>query len=126
MRLPILTSTLLDIAGVVAFVAIGRLAHHHGDSPSGVWYTAWPFLAGLAIGLLVARYWRQPAALRPAGLGAWLGAAGAGMVIRVAAGQGTAAAFIGVTFAFLALFLLGWRVIALVFAACASAPGCRR
>jgi len=50
--------------------------------------------------------------LVPAGLGAWLGAAGAGMVIRVLAGQGTAAAFIAVTLAFLGLFLLGWRVVA--------------
>jgi hypothetical protein len=30
----------------------------------------------------------------------------------VLVGQGTAAAFIGVTLAFLALFLLGWRVVA--------------
>ena len=61
--------------------------------------------------------WRptgSPAAVRPAGLGAWLGAAGAGMVIRVLAGQGTAIAFIVVTFAFLALFILGWRVVAQV------------
>ena len=34
------------------------------------------------------------------------------MVIRVLAGQGTAIAFIGVTLAFLALFILGWRVVA--------------
>jgi hypothetical protein len=59
------------------------------------------------------RFWRKPMAIRPAGLGAWIGAAGPGMVIRVAAGQGTAPAFIGVTFAFLALAILGWR--ALVF-----------
>lgn len=100
----------LDAACVLAFVAIGRHAHGHGDSLAGIWHTAWPFLAGLAIGLGAARAWRQPLAIRPAGLGAWLGAAGAGMVIRVLAGQGTAAAFIAVTFAFLALFLLGWRV----------------
>jgi hypothetical protein len=34
------------------------------------------------------------------------------MVIRVLAGQGTAAAFIVVALGFLALFLLGWRVVA--------------
>jgi len=32
------------------------------------------------------------------------------MVLRVAAGQGTAAAFVLVTLAFLAMALLGWRV----------------
>jgi membrane protein implicated in regulation of membrane protease activity len=62
------------------------------------------------------RAWRAPLALVPTGLGAWLGAAGAGMVIRVLAGQGTAAAFIAVALAFLALFLLGWRVVVRIVA----------
>ena len=53
-------------------------------------------------------------ALVPAGLGAWLGAAGFGMALRVAAGQGTALAFVLVALAFLGLFLLGWRVVARV------------
>jgi FtsH-binding integral membrane protein len=101
----------LDACSVLAFVAIGRHTHHHGDSLGGLWQTAWPFLAGLAIGLLASRAWRRPLALVPAGVGAWLGAAGAGMVIRVLAGQGTAAAFVVVALAFLAVFLLGWRVV---------------
>ncbi|HTZ92331.1 MAG TPA: DUF3054 domain-containing protein [Streptosporangiaceae bacterium] len=99
-----------DACCVLAFVVIGRHAHGYGDSPAGIWHTAWPFLAGLAVGLVAVRAWRRPLAIRPAGLGAWLGAAWAGMVIRVAAGQGTAVAFIAVATAFLALFLLGWRV----------------
>jgi hypothetical protein len=36
------------------------------------------------------------------------------MAIRVLAGQGTAVAFIAVAAAFLALFLLGWRALAMV------------
>jgi hypothetical protein len=113
MRRAVLIAMVLDVCSVLAFVAIGRHSHHDGDTVAGLWHTAWPFLAGLAIGLCAVRFWRKPAAVRPAGLGAWLGAAGAGMAVRVAAGQGTAPAFIGVAFAFLALFLLGWR--ALVF-----------
>ena len=113
MRRAAMIAVVLDVCSVLAFVIIGRRTHHDGDTFAGIWHTAWPFLAGLAIGLWVVRFWRKPTAIRPAGLGAWLGAAGSGMVIRVAAGQGTALAFIGVTFAFLALFLLGWR--ALVF-----------
>jgi hypothetical protein len=102
---------ILDIAAVLAFVAIGRHTHHDGDGLAGLWQTAWPFLAGLAIGLVAVRSWRAPLAIVPSGLGAWLGTAGAGMVIRVLAGQGTAAAFVGVALAFLGLFVLGWRVV---------------
>jgi Protein of unknown function (DUF3054) len=112
MRRAVVIAMLIDVCFVLAFVVIGRQAHRDGDTLPGIWHTAWPFLAGLAIGLSAVRFWRRPTAIRPAGLGAWLGAAGAGMVIRVAAGQGTAPAFIGVAFAFLALFLLGWRAIA--------------
>ena len=105
-------AAVLDACCVLVFVAIGRDAHHNGDSLAGLWHTAWPFLAGLAVGLAAARYWRRPQAIAPAGVGAWLGAAGLGMAIRVLAGQGTAAAFIVVAAVFLALFLLGWRGIA--------------
>ena len=105
------TAALLDSCGVLVFVVLGRLAHNHDDAVAGVWHTAWPFLAGLAIGLLAVRGWRRPLAIVPAGLGSWLGAAGAGMAIRVLAGQGTAVAFIVVALGFLALFLLGWRLV---------------
>jgi hypothetical protein len=105
-------SLVVDVCCVLAFVAIGRHTHHDGVSVGGVLYTAGPFLGGLAIGELAVRAWRRPLALVPTGLGAWLGAAAVGMVIRVLAGQGTALAFIGVTLAFLALFILGWRVVA--------------
>jgi hypothetical protein len=100
----------LDCAGVLAFVIIGRHTHHDGDSLAGIWHTAWPFLCGLAVGVAVVRSWRRPLAILPAGVGAWLGAALAGMLIRVLAGQGTAAAFIVVALGFLGLFLLGWRL----------------
>jgi hypothetical protein len=98
---------------VLAFVAIGRASHHDGESVAGLASTAWPFLAGLAVGLLAARAWRRPTAIVPAGIGAWLGTVIVGMLLRVAAGQGTAPAFIGVALAFLGLFLLGWRVAAI-------------
>lgn len=105
-------AALFDACGVVAFVIIGRHTHNDGDTLAGIWHTAWPFLAGLAIGVLAVRGWRRPLTIVPAGLGSWLGAAGAGMAIRVLAGQGTAAAFIAVALGFLALLLLGWRLVA--------------
>jgi FtsH-binding integral membrane protein len=105
-------AAVLDCCCVLAFVIIGRARHDAagGESLSGIASTAWPFLAGLAGGWLTALGWRRPLTLVPAGAGAWLGAAGLGMVLRVAAGQGTAAAFVVVTLAFLGLALLGWRV----------------
>jgi hypothetical protein len=102
-------AALLDVCWVLAFVAIGRASHDHGESAAGLASTAWPFLTGLAVGWLVTRAWRRPAAIVPAGLGAWLGTVAIGMILRVVAGQGAALAFIAVALAFLALFLLGWR-----------------
>ena len=95
---------------MLAFVVIGRASHAKGESLAGIASTAWPFLAGLACGWLAARGWRRPAALAPAGVGAWLGTVAVGMVLRVVSGQGTAVAFVLVALAFLGLFLLGWRL----------------
>jgi FtsH-binding integral membrane protein len=105
-------AALLDVCCVLVFVIIGRASHHDGESIGGIASTSWPFLAGLAAGWLVARAWRRPAALRPAGVAAWLGTVALGMVLRVVSGQGTAVAFIIVALAFLGLFLLGWRLLA--------------
>lgn len=105
-------AVVLDCCCVLAFVIIGRASHAKGESLGGIASTAWPFLAGLAVGWLGARAWRRPLGLFPAGVGAWLGTVGLGMVFRVVSGQGTAAAFIGVALAFLGLFLLGWRLVA--------------
>jgi hypothetical protein len=103
----------LDVCCVLAFVVIGRSAHHHGEGVAGVAMTAWPFLAGLATGLLLTRAWRKPSAILPAGAGAWLGTVVIGMLLRAISGQGTAFTFILVALAFLGLFMLGWRAAAL-------------
>ena len=103
---------ILDCGCVLLFVVIGRASHAKGETLAGIASTAWPFLAGLAGGWLATRAWRRPFGLVPAGVGAWLGTVAGGMVLRVASGQGTAVAFIGVALAFLGLFLLGWRLVA--------------
>ena len=103
---------ILDCGCVLLFVVIGRASHAKGETLAGIASTAWPFLAGLAGGWLATRAWRRPFGLVPAGVGAWLGTVAGGMVLRVASGQGTAVAFIGVALAFLGLFLLGWRLMA--------------
>jgi peptidoglycan/LPS O-acetylase OafA/YrhL len=108
-------AAVLDVAAVLVFVVIGRANHHDGDTVPGVASTAWPFLAGLGAGWLVARVWRRPAALVPSGIAAWLGTVAVGMVLRVVAGQGTAVSFIIVALCFLGLFLLGWRLLTRLF-----------
>jgi len=105
------SSGVADACCVAAFVAIGRLSHGEGDTLSGFARTFWPFLGGLAVGWLATRAWRRPAALVPAGLGAWLGTVAIGMVLRVISGQGTAVAFVVVAVGFLGLFMLGWRLV---------------
>ena len=103
-------AVILDCCCVLLFVIIGRASHTKGESLDGIASTAWPFLAGLALGWLAARAWRRPFGLAPAGGSAWLGTVGLGMVLRVVSGQGTAFAFVLVALAFLGLFLLGWRL----------------
>jgi FtsH-binding integral membrane protein len=116
----------LDVCMVLVFVIIGRASHQEGDGLAGVIKTAWPFLAGLAVGEAGTRSWKRPMALVPTGVGVWLSTVVLGMILRVAAGQGTAIAFIFVALAFLGLFLLGWRVVATRVPAVARAVGARR
>ncbi len=111
---------------VLAFVVIGRASHHQADGLAGVIRTAWPFLAGLAVGEVATRSWKRPMALVPTGVGVWLSTVALGMILRVVAGQGTAVAFIFVALAFLGLFQLGWRVIATRVPPVARAVGARR
>jgi len=103
---------LLDVGCVLIFVIIGRASHTKGESLAGIASTGWPCLAALGVGWLAARAWRRPLAIRPEGLVIWLATVALGMVFRVISGQGTAVAFIVVALAFLALFLLGWRLLA--------------
>jgi len=103
-----------DVVCVLVFVVIGRASHQEGDALLGILTTAWPFLGGLAVGWLAARAWRAPYAVAPAGVIVWLATLVGGMLLRVASGQGTAPAFIIVAAVFLAVFLLGWRLLALL------------
>lgn len=102
----------VDVCCVLVFVAIGRASHDEAASLTGFATTAWPFLAGLAIGWTVWRAWRRPEGLAPAGIAVWITTVALGMVLRVVSGQGTALAFVVVASVFLGLMLLGWRLLA--------------
>ena len=100
----------IDVFSVTLFVAIGRREHERGSAIAGLIETAAPFLIALALAWVLLRAWRRPTDWRT-GLGIWATTLVAGMVLRnVVFGDGTATAFVIVAAAFLALFLVGWRV----------------
>lgn len=110
----------LDALSVVVFVVIGRASHHHGETAEGIASTLWPFATGGAVGwtVLGVRGLRQPPG-RPAsagsigsGVAVCVSTVAVGMVLRVVAGQGTAASFVVVATAFLGACMLGWRALA--------------
>ncbi|MCT9820916.1 DUF3054 domain-containing protein [Microbacterium sp. W1N] len=107
----VLSALLVDVVLVVVFAVIGR-ASHAEDLLAGLWTTAWPFLAALAVGWLVAQAWRAPLAPLRTGLPVWAVTLVGGMLLRAASGQGTAVAFIVVAALSLLLLLVGWRALA--------------
>ncbi|WP_084077223.1 DUF3054 domain-containing protein [Demequina sp. NBRC 110057] len=109
----------IDVAAIGLFAAIGRASHDEGilgESGLGYLTTAWPFLAGAALGWLMVRGWTRPCAWRPTGLVVWASTLVGGMALRLASGQGVQVSFVVVAAIFLALFLIGWRVVSGVIA----------
>jgi len=101
----------IDVLVVVAFVAIGRSNHHHGESLSGIVSTTWPFAVGLAIGWLIVLVRHQNGASLGAGVEIVLATVAAGMMLRVIVGQGTAFAFVVVAVVFVGALMLGLRFV---------------
>ncbi|MFB7844738.1 DUF3054 domain-containing protein [Microbacterium sp. NPDC056052] len=106
----------IDAVLVIVFAAIGRASHEHGIDALGVRETAWPFLVGLAVGWLVLRAWRAPAAPLRTGVALVVITVVLGMTLRVVSGGTTAVAFIIVATVTLLMFLVGWRGIAALVA----------
>jgi hypothetical protein len=108
-RLPLALG--LDTFSVVFFVAVGRREHDRDSAIAGLIDTAAPFVIALAIAWLVLRAWRRPTDWR-IGIGVWAITLLAGMMLRNAVfDDGTATSFVIVAAAFLALFLIGWRLV---------------
>lgn len=100
---------------VFVFAVIGRASHDEGVFGAwgaGLAQTAWPFLAALAAGWLIALAWRAPLAPVRTGLPVWAVTVVGGMLLRAASGQGTAVPFIVVAALTLLVLLVGWRVVA--------------
>lgn len=102
----------LDVLGVLVFCAAGRRSHDEGVDVTGLATTAWPFLGGTALGWLLSRAWRRPAAVVPTGVIVWSSTVLAGMLLRKASSAGVAASFVVVASLVTAVLLLGWRAAA--------------
>jgi hypothetical protein len=103
-------AALSDVVGVLLFCLVGRRSHAEGLTVAGLAETAWPFLVGTAVGWLLSRAWRRPAAVVPTGVVVWLCTVAIGMLLRKATSAGVALSFIIVATAATAVVLLGWRV----------------
>ncbi len=102
-------AALADIVAVLVFCAVGRRSHAEGLTVAGVAETAWPFLAGTAVGWLLIRAWRRPTAVVPTGVVVWACTVVIGMLLRKATSAGVAVSFIVVASVATAVLLLGWR-----------------
>ena len=103
----------LDTALICMFAAIGRRSHAESGALLSIVTTAWPFLAGMAVGWLVwvSAVRRAPLRVRE-GIPVWLATVAIGMVLRHLTDAGTAVSFIVVATVFLGAALLGWRAVA--------------
>ena len=103
----------LDTALICMFAAIGRRSHAESGALLSIVPTAWPFLAGMAVGWLVwvSAVRRAPLRVRD-GIPVWLATVAIGMVLRHLTDAGTAISFIVVATVFLGAALLGWRAVA--------------
>lgn len=117
---PVVIAAVLDVVLVIVFVLIGRSSHKEGFTLLGALTTAWPFLAGLVVGWLVTRSWRDPTGIVWTGIGIWVATVAVGVLLRGVSGQGVQPSFVIVTTIVLGLFVLGWRGIAHLLARRAS------
>jgi len=117
------SAALADVAAVLLFVLLGRLSHHEGGAIGGFVTAAWPFVAGCLLGwaavLLARRAGRRlPARSGAAGTVVLAATVVAGMVLRrLCTGGGTPVSFLVVATTFLALVLLGRRLVSRAVAA---------
>lgn len=98
----------LDVLCILVFAIVGRSSHGEASDLLGVLRTAWPFVVGGLLGVLIGRTWRRPGSM-PAALYVWISAVVAGMTLRVVSGGTAQVSFIIVTTVVLGVFLLGWR-----------------
>lgn len=101
----------IDAALVLVFAVIGRASHGSELTFGGIAQTALPFLVAVVLGSLLGSrlgggvWWRS-------GLITWAVTVVLGIALRLLGGETAQVAFVVVTAVVLALFLIGWRLIA--------------
>ena len=110
-----LIALLADIICVIVFCTIGRRSHAEGLTVAGIAQTAWPFLAGTAVGWLLIGGWRRPFTAIPTGVTVWVCTVVGGMLLRKATSAGVSTSFVVVASVSTAVLLLGWRSAAALF-----------
>lgn len=101
----------LDVALVLAFVTLSRLSHSQPLTPDGIAGTAWPFLAGLAIGWVATRSWQSTINFWAA-FGVFIGTFAVGIAFRHLTFTGAQPSFVAMAFSVLSVLLMGWRLMA--------------
>jgi hypothetical protein len=110
-----LIALVADIVCVIVFCTIGRRSHAEGLTVAGIAQTAWPFLAGTAVGWLLIGGWRRPFTVIPTGVAVWGCTVVVGMVLRKVTSAGVSTSFVVVASVSTAVLLLGWRAAAALF-----------
>jgi hypothetical protein len=103
---------LTDFLAILIFVLIGRDAHKHSFSITGIASTLWPFAVGLLLAWVYLHLRHLDGTSRRSGAIIVLTTVTIGMLLRVVSGQGTTLTFIIVALIFLSLMLIGWRELA--------------
>ncbi|MFT4294512.1 MAG: DUF3054 domain-containing protein [Micropruina sp.] len=102
----------VDLLVVLVFATVGRFSHAEGLDPVGVAVTAYPFVVALLGSTVVLLGLKRPPERLLNGVLVWLGTLVFGMWIRANAGGGVQPSFIVVAGIFLAVTMLGWRLLA--------------
>ncbi len=102
----------IDLLVVLVFATVGRLSHAEGAAVLGIGLTAWPFVVALAASTIALLAMRRPTHTLLNGVFVWLGTLIVGMLLRAGTGGGVQASFVVVAGVFLALTMLGWRLLA--------------
>ncbi len=103
---------IIDVLVVAVFVGIGRTCAPSPDDPRGNDLDRVALCRGTGIGWACVVFGRRDSSTLASGAAILLCTVGAGMMLRVWAGQGTAFAFILVALGFLGALMLGLRLVA--------------